>query len=69
MGLKPDPKKIEAIVQVPVLQNKAQLQSFIGLCNYLTCYVPLTVRTSEFQWEKLHSDTCLSKASNAVFQQ
>ena len=40
MGLKPDPMKIEAIVQMPVSQNKAQLQSFIGLCNYLTCYVP-----------------------------
>ena len=26
IGLKPDPKKIEAIVQMPVPQNKAQLQ-------------------------------------------
>ena len=26
MGLKPDPKKIEAIVQMPVPQNKVQLQ-------------------------------------------
>ena len=31
MGLKPDTKKMEAIVQMPVPQNKAQLQSFIGL--------------------------------------
>ena len=76
MGLKPDPKKIEAIVQMPVPQNKAQLQSFIGLCNYLTCYVPhltnvllplcaLTVKTSEFQWEKLHSDA-YAKAKQAI---
>ena len=66
-GLKPDLKKIEAIVQMPVPQNKAQLQSFIGLCNYLTCYVPhltnvllplhtVTAKASEFQCEKLHSD-------------
>ena len=66
-GLKPDPKKIDAIVQMPVPQNKAQLQSFIGLCKYLTCYVPhltdillplrtITAKASEFQWEKLHSD-------------
>ena len=66
-GLKPDPKNIDAIIQMPVPQNKAQLQSFIGLCNYLTCYVPhltdilsplctITAKASEFQWEKLHSD-------------
>ena len=76
MGLKPDPKKIEAIVQMPVPQNKAQLQSFIGLCNYLTCYVPhltdvlsplhaLTVKTSEFQWETLHSDA-YAKVKQAI---
>ena len=67
IGLKPDSKKIETIIQMPVPQNKAQLQSFIGLCNYLTCYVPhltnvllplhaITAKASEFQWEKLHSD-------------
>ena len=50
-----------------VPQNKAQLQSFIGLCNYLSCYVPhltdvlsplhaITAKACEFQWEKLHSD-------------
>ena len=66
-GLKPDPKKIEAVIWMPVPQNKAQLQSFIGLCNYLTCYIPhltnvllplrtITAKASEFHWEKLHSD-------------
>ena len=76
MGLKLDPKKIEAIIQMPVPQNKAQLQSFIGLCNYLTCYVPhltdvlsplctLTAKASEFQWEKLHSDA-FAKAKQVI---
>ena len=66
-GLKQDPKKIDAIVQMPTPQNKAQLQSFIGLCNYLTCYIPhltdvlsplctITAKASEYQREKLHSD-------------
>ena len=32
-GLKPDPKKISAIANMPVPQNKTQLQSFVGLCN------------------------------------
>ena len=67
MGLKPDPKKIESIVQMTIPQNKVQLQSFISLCNDLTCYVPhltdvlaplhaLTVKTNEFQWEQTHTN-------------
>ena len=61
-GLKPDPKKINTITKMPAPQNKMQLQSFVGLCNYLSCYVPnltdvlsplraLTVKSIEFQWE------------------
>ena len=38
--LKPDPRKINAIANMPAPQNKMQLQSFVGLCNYLTSYVP-----------------------------
>ena len=52
---------------MPIPQNKTQLQSFIGLCNYLTCYVPhlsdslaplhtYTVKTNEFKWEQVHTD-------------
>ena len=61
-GLKPDPKKINAITDMPAPQNKTQLQSFIRLCNYLSCYIPhltdvlsplraLTAKSIEFQWE------------------
>ena len=39
-GLKLDSNNINAIINMPALQNKTQLQSFIGLCNYLTFYVP-----------------------------
>ena len=60
-GLKPDPKKVDAITNMPAPQNKMQLQSFVGLHNYLSCYVPhltdvlsplrvLTVKSIEFQW-------------------
>ena len=76
IGLMPDPKKIEAIVQMPIPQNKAQLQSCIGLCNYLTCYVPhltnvlsplctITAKASECQWEMLHSDA-FAKANKVI---
>ena len=39
-GLKPDPNKVNAIANMAAPQNKMQLQSFVGLCNYLTSYVP-----------------------------
>ena len=38
--LNPDPKKINAIINMPTPKNKMQLQSSVGLCNYLSCYVP-----------------------------
>ena len=62
IGLKPDPSKITAIANMPAPQNKMQLQSFIGLCNNLTSYIPhrtdvlsplraLTVKSIEFEWK------------------
>ena len=62
----PDPKKINAITSMPATQNKMQLQSFVG--NYLLCYVPhltdvlsplraLTVKSIEFKWERLHTES------------
>ena len=39
-GLGPDPKKVQAISNMPVLSNKTELQSYIGMCNFLSSYVP-----------------------------
>ena len=39
-GLSPDPRKVEAISNMPVLSNKTELQSYIGMCNFLSSYVP-----------------------------
>ena len=61
-GLKLDPSKINAITNMPAPQNKTQLQFFIGLCNYLTCYIlhltdmlsplrALTVKSIKFEWK------------------
>ena len=61
-GLKQDPNKINAIANMPAPQNKIQHQSFVGLCNYLTNYVPhhtdvlaplceLTLKSMEFEWK------------------
>ena len=61
---------------MPAPQNKMQLQSFIGLCNYLSCYVlhptdvlsplrALTVKCIEFKWGRLHSEA-FKKAKQAI---
>ena len=75
-SLKPDPNKIDAIAHMPAPHNKTQLQSFIGLCNYLTSYIPhltdvlsplraLTVKSIEFEWKQLHTDS-FKKAKQAI---
>ena len=39
-GLKPDPKKVDVIVKMPEPKDKTQLTSFLGMCNYLSPYIP-----------------------------
>ena len=39
-GLSPDPCKVQAISNMPVPSNKTELQSYIGMCNFLSSYVP-----------------------------
>ena len=39
-GLKPDPKKVEAITQMPRAQNTNDVQRFVGMVKYLTKFIP-----------------------------
>ena len=39
-GLKPDPKKVDIIVKMPAPKDKTQLTSFLGMCQYLSSYIP-----------------------------
>ena len=39
-GVKPDPKKMDAIKNMPTPISKHELLSFLGLCNYLSVYIP-----------------------------
>ena len=39
-GLRPDPKKVNVIVTMPAPKNKTKLASFLGMCNYVSMYVP-----------------------------
>ena len=39
-GLKPDPKKIEAIVNMDAPKDKEELQRFLGMTTYLSKFIP-----------------------------
>ena len=39
-GLSRDPQKVQVISNMPVPSNKTKLQSYIGMCNFLSSYVP-----------------------------
>ena len=39
-GLKPDPKKVGVIVKMPAPKDKTHLASFLGMCQYLSPYIP-----------------------------
>ena len=60
-GVKPDPKKVDVIIKMPSPQNKTELASFLGMCNYLSSYIPhlsdvtamlrqLNKKRTEFTW-------------------
>ena len=39
-GMRPDPAKVQALQDLPTPQNPKQLQSFLGLINYLQPFLP-----------------------------
>ena len=49
-GIRVDPKKIEAIIQMDPPQNMANLQSFNGMVNYLKKFSPVLSELSEPLW-------------------
>ena len=77
-GIKPDPKKVEAIQDWPIPEDRQQLQSFLGSVNYLSHFIaglsdlckPLQSLIGEdtpFIWTETHTQAfnCLkSKISN-----
>ena len=66
-GVKPDPRKINAIKNLPEPRTEALLQSFLGIVNYLSRFSPniakmtcnlraLLKKNTEFLWLPQHSD-------------
>ena len=64
-GIKPDPSKIDAIKRMEAPSAKQELQSFLGMVNYLSSYIHhmsdltsnlrnLLKKDSLFQWTQIH---------------
>ncbi len=64
-GVKPDPKKVEAINKLKEPSNKQELQTFLGMITYLSAYIPrlsdcthnlrqLLQKDADFQWHNEH---------------
>ena len=64
-GIRPDENKIKANCNMPPPKNLAELQSFMGMVNYLNRFSPIIARTSEpvrqlmkketpFMWQAEH---------------
>lgn len=60
-GIKPDPRKVDAISKAPRPENISQLRSFLGTCGFLMKFIPdyanlseplrrLTRKGEEWQW-------------------
>ena len=52
-GVKPDPIKIQALQDLTTLQNQKQLQSFLGLVNYLQPFLPDIAAKTTFLREQV----------------
>ena len=46
-GVQPDPLKVRALTEMPVPQNKKELQAFLGIINYLNKCSPGTLEACE----------------------
>ena len=77
-GVKPDPTKMDVIKNMPTPTSKHELLSFLGLCNYLSTYVPdlnpilqplceLTKKNAIFNWNHQY-DSLYQWAKNHILQ-
>ena len=51
--MKPDPVKIQALQDLPAPENHKQLQSFLGLINYLQSFLPYLASKTTFLREQI----------------
>ena len=75
-GLKPDPKKVKAIIEMPKPKDVAGVRRFIGFVNYLSKFMPrlsevcellrrLTMKDVEWHWTE-HQEQAFNKLKQLV---
>ena len=67
-GMKPDPMKIQALQDLTMPQNQKQLQSFLGLVNYLQPFLPDIAAKTTFLREQV-SKWDWTPSTDSAFQQ
>ncbi|KAK2724118.1 hypothetical protein QYM36_002454, partial [Artemia franciscana] len=65
-GIHPDPNKVNALKEMPRPRNREELQTLLGMLNYLSCYIPNLSSQNEplrtlskqqkFVWEEVHDN-------------
>ena len=70
-GMHPDPKKIQGIVEMTAPQDKQQLQSFLGMVNYMGTFIPNLSHHTEPLRSMLKQDAVFAwdKVKTRSFQQ
>lgn len=77
-GIKPDPERIKAIIEMKYPKNKEELQSFLGTVNYVGNFIPnlaeinaplraLIKKNVEFQWFASHAQA-VDRLKNALVE-
>ncbi|KAK2721303.1 hypothetical protein QYM36_003550 [Artemia franciscana] len=74
-GVKPDPEKLRAINKMPTPKSKEELQTLLGMLNFLSRYIPNLatqnqplrdlIKANEFEWKELHT-TCLNQLKESI---
>ena len=55
-GMHPDPKKVQGITEMTVPTDKQQLQSFLGIANYMGTFIPNLSHYTEPIWAMLKKE-------------
>ena len=76
-GMHPDPKKVQGITEMTAPMDKQQLQSFLGMVNYMGTFIPLRAmlkKDNVFHWEEQQTrsfqqvKTLIAKANTTMLR-